>query len=109
MKWTTDSKGERIPEYTLAELKRIAEACWRIHALLPHPDKCLKWQDGDHVREFHRAMTTLPPLKKRDDGYERTPDGHINNCALASGYPQAECQMCKNACPDAAKFGGLFR
>jgi hypothetical protein len=30
----------------------------------------------------------------------RTPDGHINNCALASGYTMDTCQMCLNDCPD---------
>ena len=35
---------------------------------------------------------------------ERTPDGTINNCALANGEPEAECQMCGGACPDHDRF-----
>lgn len=108
MKWMTDEKGERYPDYTLEELKRIAKACWHVHALLPHADE-VKWEHADNVREFHRAMECLPPLPPRDKRFPRTPDGHINNCALACGYPQKECQMCKGECPDVAKYGGLFR
>lgn len=36
--------------------------------------------------------------------YERTPDGHINNCALANGDERKNCQVCKEQCPDRARF-----
>lgn len=32
--------------------------------------------------------------------WEVTPDGHINNCAIANGAPEAECQVCKGKCPE---------
>jgi hypothetical protein len=35
---------------------------------------------------------------------ERTPDGHINNCALANHDEERNCQMCPGACPDRARF-----
>lgn len=34
----------------------------------------------------------------------RAPDGYINNCALANGHEESECQMCQNACPDHERF-----
>lgn len=34
--------------------------------------------------------------------YERTPDGHINNCALANGEAEDDCQICGGSCPDGA-------
>lgn len=37
--------------------------------------------------------------------YERTPEGDINNCALANGAPESECQMCQKECPDRSRFG----
>lgn len=36
---------------------------------------------------------------------ERTPEGHINNCALVVGEPAKDCQMCQGSCPDRARFG----
>ncbi len=36
---------------------------------------------------------------------ERTPDGHINNCALANGDSEENCQMCDGQCPDRSRFG----
>jgi hypothetical protein len=36
---------------------------------------------------------------------DRTPEGHINNCALAGGYEESMCQMCgQGPCPEAVKF-----
>lgn len=34
----------------------------------------------------------------------RTPEGHINNCGLAFGAPEDECQICRGVCPDRDKF-----
>jgi len=31
---------------------------------------------------------------------ERTPDGHINNCAVANGDDEKDCQVCSGVCPD---------
>jgi hypothetical protein len=46
----------------------------------------------------------MEELFVRDGGYERTPDGHINNCALANGDDEKNCQICNGKCPDKAKF-----
>lgn len=43
------------------------------------------------------------PLPRASD------DGHIDNCALANGKPEAECQMCpavQAGCPDRTLFTG---
>lgn len=37
--------------------------------------------------------------------FERTPDGHVNNCALANGDSMSNCQVCAGRCPDQAEFG----
>lgn len=31
---------------------------------------------------------------------ERTPDGHVNNCAVFNGEKESTCQVCKGRCPD---------
>lgn len=36
--------------------------------------------------------------------FERTPEGHINNCALANDEPESTCQVCCGRCPDRSKF-----
>lgn len=38
--------------------------------------------------------------------HERTPGGDINNCALANGEQERDCQVCGGACPDRARFTG---
>jgi hypothetical protein len=44
-----------------------------------------------------------PTFRER---FERTPDGHINNCALANGEEEKDCQICEGACPDRTKYAG---
>lgn len=39
-----------------------------------------------------------------DVAYERNPDGNINNCALANGDEQKNCQVCKEQCPDRGRL-----
>lgn len=34
----------------------------------------------------------------------RAPDGAINNCSLATGDSERECQICRGACPDKARY-----
>ena len=34
----------------------------------------------------------------------RTPDGFINNCALANSDEEKNCLMCRGACPDRERF-----
>lgn len=36
--------------------------------------------------------------------YKRTPQGLINNCGLANGDDEKNCQICDGKCPDRAKF-----
>ena len=36
----------------------------------------------------------------------RGPDGKPDNCAIANGAPESECQMCAGSCPDRAKGSG---
>jgi len=67
-KWTTDSRGERIPEYTLEELKRIAEAAWGVNGLVPHPDDAHSDEDAANIREFNRALKCLPKLTSPNAG-----------------------------------------
>ncbi len=35
--------------------------------------------------------------------YDRTPEGYVNNCALANGAEQKDCQVCV-VCPDRHRF-----
>jgi len=42
-------------------------------------------------------------VKFLQNNLERTPEGSVNNCAVANGYEQAECQVCHGratGCPD---------
>lgn len=40
--------------------------------------------------------------------HKRTPDGHINNCALANDAEEKSCQICGGTCPDRERYqGGL--
>jgi hypothetical protein len=34
----------------------------------------------------------------------RAPDGHINNCSLANGEAEEDCQICGGNCPDRELF-----
>ncbi len=40
---------------------------------------------------------------------ERTPDGDINNCALANFCEESECQVCHGTCPDRDRLTTLGR
>jgi hypothetical protein len=40
------------------------------------------------------------------EDFERTPDGAINNCALANGDTEANCQICSGSCPDIKQNSG---
>jgi hypothetical protein len=40
---------------------------------------------------------------------ERTPEGDINNCALANFVEESECQMCLGTCPDRDRLTTLGR
>jgi hypothetical protein len=51
------------------------------------------------LKKRSEAGTREPPWNE-----VRTPDGHINNCALANGVGVEDCQMCLGKCPDESKF-----
>jgi hypothetical protein len=36
--------------------------------------------------------------------FARTPDGHINNCALHNGDLESNCQICNGTCPDKERY-----
>lgn len=69
---------------------------------------------ADDVRELVRAVErqgghALQVLQKirrgpSPDGWERTPDGHINNCSLANGDVEKNCQICNGECPDRSRY-----
>jgi hypothetical protein len=44
-------------------------------------------------------------IKPLDARWARTPEGHINNCNLANGADEEDCQICDGRCPDRKKFG----
>lgn len=47
-----------------------------------------------------REAAGKPKRVLRRFGYERTPEGKVNNCARENGHPAEECQVCKGDCPD---------
>ena len=60
----------------------------------------IPWTVREHLDvERGLALSNKDAIAKL--GLPRTPDGTINNCAVANGEPSSECQMCEGACPDA--------
>jgi len=46
------------------------------------------------------------PTRRPGDVFYRIPtSGYINNCALANGDEEGNCQVCDGTCPDRKKFG----
>jgi len=65
---------------------------------------------GDEHPQAERGYTPSKPfLLHAYQELERTPDGDINNCALANLGDESECQMCPAACPDRERFVKLGR
>jgi hypothetical protein len=60
-RYEVDENGERYPVYTDAGAHRLARAAWGVHFLLPHPDDAPPGY-ALALRNFHRALTGLPPL-----------------------------------------------
>jgi site-specific DNA-methyltransferase (adenine-specific) len=52
----------------------------------------------------NRAAQEARDAAEASNGYERTPEGTINNCSLANLAVEGECQICCGACPDRARF-----
>jgi hypothetical protein len=50
------------------------------------------------------AIADGTALKALPEGLPRSPDGTINNCALANGDEESNCQMCGGECPDRHRF-----
>lgn len=42
--------------------------------------------------------------KALTDGLPRTPDGRVDNCSLANGEREGDCQVCGGACPDRSRY-----
>lgn len=69
-----------------------------------------QWQQGSG--DWHSAKVEIREEKSKRTAktkpaghrFERTPDGDINNCALAAGYTEDTCQICKGHCPDRNRF-----
>lgn len=54
--------------------------------------------------EEHPACKACQSLDVSIIETERMPNGFINNCALAAGYPEKDCQMClRGPCPEGNK------
>lgn len=53
------------------------------------------------------GMTIRRRAKVVGQGLPRTPEGAINNCSLANGEPEADCQVCKGVCPDAKLYAKI--
>ena len=47
-----------------------------------------------------RRLQTIPTKTTQRVRYERTPQGTINNCSLANGDDESNCQICEGNCPD---------
>lgn len=60
---------------------------------------------GVEVQKYVVPKRTAYPRAVAGDHLPgRTPDGSINNCALANGDVEENCQMCRNRCPDRARY-----
>lgn len=46
------------------------------------------------------AWLDASQVKFLQNNLERTPDGYVNNCAIANGHEAEECQVCGGTCPD---------
>lgn len=68
-----------------------------------------QWQSesGDgkraHVQIKHEEKTSTG-WRPKGHRFERTPEGHINNCSLANGEPEKDCQICNGHCPDRRRY-----
>lgn len=56
------------------------------------------------VRNVSERLKKLG-LKPLNITWTRNPGGDINNCALANGDNEEDCQVCDGRCPDRKKFG----
>lgn len=57
--------------------------------------------DSDGAYEVPRALHAWASGKPMGiDRFERTPNGHINNCGMRSFVGEAGCQVCEGNCPD---------
>ena len=123
---TPDKICPEIPEAvgwklatTCAVLEEIEEAAFEAgerHVRLDERIMVGVMKDGTALAQWqsesgdaHRVKVQIkndPTMRKGPKGYrfERTPDGHINNCSLAHGEPEKDCQICNGHCPDRRSF-----
>jgi hypothetical protein len=59
------------------------------------------YHPGNTVRGPSHAIAALRRLRGDENG---TPQGFINNCALANFDEEKNCQMCAGQCPDRSRF-----
>jgi hypothetical protein len=55
-------------------------------------------------KEKEESERPAPLSPSELEALPRNDDGHINNCALAHGEKEGECQVCKGNCPDRKVF-----
>jgi hypothetical protein len=55
---------------------------------------------------LRRRSEVGAPTGTRVPVFPRTTNGNINNCALANGDFESNCQICGGSCPDRGRFVG---
>lgn len=65
-----------------------------------------KTTEKREIDHFPKTPAELDGLMRAgiDPKRIRTPEGTINNCALANGDYETNCQVCKGNCPDREKL-----
>jgi len=86
---------QRANELTDEACKQWGHAFQRSgEIIIQPPEYCARCgKSGAVVSEEHAVERGLALLA-------RNSNGDINNCALANGHEEVECQMCLNVCPD---------
>ena len=73
---------------------------WRAAGNVHHPRKLSPAHLVYAALRELLGIARAPTASELDEPLVRTPDGHINNCALAVGDVESNCQMCRGRCPD---------
>jgi hypothetical protein len=91
-----------------AEVRAVlVQAKHKIFAQMGRPNgcKCTAPEAVDKLLDVNgNTVGSVSIQREMGGGFERTPDGHINNCALANGELESACQICKGTCPDRGKY-----
>lgn len=94
----------RVSANTLARIQRLTE----------EHGACIAEMQGENIGYLFRAVNGVQIANRvktaagahrptHGERFERAPDGHINNCAVANGDPMADCQICNGTCPDVVR------